>query len=86
MELVADDNCFATTLSAPGCSGHQTGARSFLNQVTLELPKGAEQVKHQPAAWSGGVDCLGDGAETDPPLFQSRDRLKQMRQRSTKAI
>lgn len=72
--------------NTPSFFGTWAFTRAFLDQVKLELPKCAEQLEHQPAAWSGGVDRLGYGAETDTPLFQTRDRLNQMRKRSTKAI
>lgn len=48
----------ATTPSA-FCSGFETGAGVFNNQLALELIKGSCHVEKQPPLWSTGVDVLG---------------------------
>jgi hypothetical protein len=36
----------------------ETGTSSFPDEVALELSERAENMKDQPAAWCGGIDCF----------------------------
>ena len=45
----------ASTGAPSRCRRREAGARAFADEVALELPKGGEQVEHQPPAGCGGA-------------------------------
>jgi len=60
----------STSASAAACRcGRQARSCALPDQVSLELPEGSEQMEHQPAAERGGVDHLGERAETSDHVF-----------------
>jgi hypothetical protein len=62
--------------SAPTTAGHrcvEAGAGSFADEVALELPEGAENVKDEPPAWRRGVDRFCQRAKADAAHFAPAD-------------
>ena len=53
---------------------------SFPDEVALELGKGGEDVKDEPAGRGDGFDLLGNGLEVDLALFELGDEADQVGQ------
>src|SRR5690606_20356930 len=76
----------ATTPTTAGTGSGQAGDGPLPDQAVLELGQGTENVEHQSAASTGGVDGLGQGAEPDATLLQVIDDLDQILQRAGQAV
>jgi hypothetical protein len=85
-ELFVCHDGFASALATARCRGVKTRAGPFANEVALELPQRAENVKDEPSPWRRGVDRLGERAEADAAPVQGADRFDQMRQRAAETI
>ena len=59
-ELFVRHDGFASALAAARRRGVETGAGSFADEIALELPERAEDVKmkDEPSSWRRGVDRL----------------------------
>ena len=51
----------------------EAGLGALANTLALELGQRSEQVEHQLAAGTGGVDVLGEGPETDALIGEATD-------------
>jgi hypothetical protein len=58
-ELFVRHDRFASALATARRRGVETGAGSFADEVALELPESAEDVKDEPSSWRRRVDRLG---------------------------
>ena len=58
-ELFFRHDGFAPALAPARRRGVEAGAGSFADEVALELPERAEDVRDKPSSWRRGVDRLG---------------------------
>lgn len=64
-ELVVGNDGLPAAEATTGLRGVKAGAGPLADQVTLKLPKCAEQTENQPASWRGGIDLLGQTVQAD---------------------
>lgn len=58
-----------------------------MNQPTLKLSEGREDVKYQLARWAGCVDePIADGSKADATIAQLLDQLDQVMHRSAESV
>src|SRR3546814_8644908 len=76
----------ATALTTALARGSQVGMGAVPYQIALELGKRAEDVAYQHPAWRGGIDLLGERAETHAARRQLADFLEQVAHRTPKTI
>jgi hypothetical protein len=64
----------------------QPGEGALADHAALELGQGGEEVEHQLAAGGGGVDRLGQRAQTDAARTEVLDGLDQLLERAGEAV
>ena len=85
-KLVGRDHWPPPAVSASLASSLEASMGAFPDQIALELGKRAEDVEHQHPARRGGVDLLGERAETHAARRQIADFLDQVARRAPKTI
>ena len=65
LELFVRHDGLASALASACRRRVETGAGSLADEIALELPERAEDVKYEPTSWRRGVDRLGEGPEAD---------------------
>ena len=77
---------FATSPAAPRARGSQAGDGPLANEAMFELGQRAENVKHQSAAGTGGVNRLGQGPKADAPPIEVVNDVDQILQGAGQSI
>ena len=56
----------------------QSGVCTLLDDVSLKLGQGSEDVEDQFSSGCGGVDAFGDALEANVPVVEAGDRLDEV--------
>src|SRR5690554_5536065 len=65
LQLVTGDDGLASPFTPPGGGSGQSRLGAITDQVSLELPQGAEHMEDQPPTRRGGIDGFSQRPEAD---------------------
>ena len=64
----------------------QSGVCALLDDVSLKLGQGSEDVEDQFSSGCGGVDAFGDALEANVPVVEVGDRLDEVLEGAAKPV